>query len=456
MNELISQLNTLCQNNQILSTVAGGSIVVWLVSNIKTIWEKIINGITALISFSIINTFEDTRGMASGFMTQSQQMFNEFIYSTKAIWERTQNLDLSSANEMSNFDIITYDESGDSLPTGTRKECVRRKAHISALTYGFSIRIMFGKIVFCTRVIEKNQKITVTTHLRVFFASKEKFMEKMRNHIADMVIEEATREIKSDYLTIYTGSCRNSQKLKRGMDTIFTNNNEHTQLLDSIKAFIANKHKYKSLAYPYKFSALLYGKPGCGKSSCILAIASALGKNIMYINLAKTSIERMMDKINAAGQQDILVFEDIDALSTPVAEARHQKVDNNKSEDEIDDIFKPYDECDSIISKGVSLSDILNFTDGLLASDGTICLFTTNHKEKLDPAFLRAGRMDKLVEFENFKPETSARMLKHNLDWDVPAERLKDGINPAELQSMILNILLGKATKEDLTAKFFK
>ncbi|GLT44657.1 hypothetical protein SLA2020_185420 [Shorea laevis] len=44
----------------------------------------------------------------------------------------------------------------------------------------------------------------------------------------------------------------------------------------------------------------------------------------------------------------------------------------------------------------VTLSGLLNFIDGLWSScgDERIIIFTTNHKEKLDPALLRPGRMD--------------------------------------------------------------
>lgn len=49
-----------------------------------------------------------------------------------------------------------------------------------------------------------------------------------------------------------------------------------------------------------------------------------------------------------------------------------------------------------MIDPGVTLSGLLNFIDGLWSSCGNerIIIFTTNHKEKLDPALLRPGRMD--------------------------------------------------------------
>lgn len=44
----------------------------------------------------------------------------------------------------------------------------------------------------------------------------------------------------------------------------------------------------------------------------------------------------------------------------------------------------------------LTLSGLLNFIDGLWSScgDERIIVFTTNYKEKLDPALLRPGRMD--------------------------------------------------------------
>lgn len=44
----------------------------------------------------------------------------------------------------------------------------------------------------------------------------------------------------------------------------------------------------------------------------------------------------------------------------------------------------------------VSLSGLLNFIDGLWSTcgDERIIVFTTNHKDRLDPALLRPGRMD--------------------------------------------------------------
>lgn len=448
MTELFSQINALFQNNQVLSTVAGGSVIVWLVSNIKAIWAKLVYGIKSCISFTIINTYEDARNH-SGHTTEAQRAFNKILTSSRPLWERSKNLDLSEGN------TLTIDRAG----------TIRGDGNVLDLTYGYSIRLLYGKIVVCNRSIETNQKITINTVLRVYFANKKNFLARLTKDIEETLVRNIKLNQVSDRINIYSGECDwSGHKMKRGMDTIFTNNNEHIGLLEDIKTFIANESKYKRLAYPYSYSALLYGKPGTGKTSTILAIASDLNRDVEYVNLAKISVTKLLNRINRS-KGDILVFEDIDAINSAVNCSREdndtQPADtpaaDSRAEVFISDSTprKRDDEPSSIFSyTPTSLSDILNITDGLLASDGTICLFTTNHIEKLDPALLRAGRMNRIVEFSNLNPNTSARLVKYALGIDIPPTSFKPDICPADLQAAVLDIALGKKTLDDLKNKF--
>lgn len=54
-----------------------------------------------------------------------------------------------------------------------------------------------------------------------------------------------------------------------------------------------------------------------------------------------------------------------------------------------------------------TLSGLLNFLDGLWSScgDEKIIIFTTNHKEQLDPALLRPGRMDVHIHMSYCSPK---------------------------------------------------
>ena len=63
----------------------------------------------------------------------------------------------------------------------------------------------------------------------------------------------------------------------------------------------------------------------------------------------------------------------------------------------------------------MTLSGLLNFVDGLWSTSGEerIIVFTTNYKERLDPALLRPGRMDMHIHMGYCTPE-SFRILANN------------------------------------------
>ena len=76
--------------------MSGGAIV-WLFTNLKNIWNIIVNFITVCISFNIYNTYEDNRGTYSDMHLKMRQLiFNNFLTKAKTLWERTVNLDLQS------------------------------------------------------------------------------------------------------------------------------------------------------------------------------------------------------------------------------------------------------------------------------------------------------------------------------------------------------------------------
>ena len=63
----------------------------------------------------------------------------------------------------------------------------------------------------------------------------------------------------------------------------------------------------------------------------------------------------------------------------------------------------------------MTLSGVLNFVDGLWSScgDERIIIFTTNHKDRLDPALLRPGRMDMHIHMSYLKA-SAFRILASN------------------------------------------
>ena len=89
-----------------------------------------------------------------------------------------------------------------------------------------------------------------------------------------------------------------------------------------------------------------------------------------------------------------------------------------------------------------TLSGMLNFIDGLWSSCGEerIIIFTTNHKERLDPALLRPGRMDVHIEMGYCNPSGFRMLAKtylgiedHAMFGRVDELIKKVDISPAEM-----------------------
>jgi chaperone BCS1 len=90
---------------------------------------------------------------------------------------------------------------------------------------------------------------------------------------------------------------------------------------------------------------------------------------------------------------------------------------------------------------------LLNFIDGLWSScgDERIIVFTTNHKEKLDPALLRPGRMDVHIHMSYCTPygfrQLAFRYLgikEHTLFKEIEETIQQTLVTPAEVAEQLL------------------
>jgi chaperone BCS1 len=95
----------------------------------------------------------------------------------------------------------------------------------------------------------------------------------------------------------------------------------------------------------------------------------------------------------------------------------------------------------------VTLSGLLNFIDGLWSScgDERIIVFTTNHKEKLDSALLRPGRMDVHVHMSYCTPcgfrvlAANYLGIKEHLLFEEIEESIKTTqVTPAEVAEQLI------------------
>ncbi|OVA14810.1 AAA+ ATPase domain [Macleaya cordata] len=166
------------------------------------------------------------------------------------------------------------------------------------------------------------------------------------------------------------------------------------ELMEDLERFVKRREYYKKVGKAWKRGYLLYGPPGTGKSSLIAAMANYLKFDIYDLELANLhSNSALRSLLVSTGNRSILVIEDIDCS----VDLQDRKVRYGGSDPKL------------------TLSGLLNFIDGLWSScgDERIIVFTTNHKDKLDPALLRPGRMDMHINMSYCTPK-GFRLLASN------------------------------------------
>ncbi|XP_022775346.1 AAA-ATPase At1g43910-like [Durio zibethinus] len=255
-----------------------------------------------------------------------------------------------------------------------------------------------------SKIIDEFEGMTLewTLHVResdkCFIPDKKCFHLTCKKTVRDLVEQRYFPHIakmaetilsKRENLNIYTYNQERSRwesavfKHPATFETLAMEPKLKQSIMDDLDSFMGRKDFFENVGRAWKRGYLLYGPPGTGKSSLVAAIANYMSYNIYDLQFQSVRNDADLRRIlTSTTNRSILLIEDIDC-------SRKISIDRVKVKD------KQEKEGDSV-DPGVTLSGLLNFIDGLWSSCGNerLIIFTTNHKEKLDPALLRPGRMD--------------------------------------------------------------
>jgi chaperone BCS1 len=203
----------------------------------------------------------------------------------------------------------------------------------------------------------------------------------------------------------------------RPIDSVIMPTGDKERVIKSIESFRANHDWYTEMGIPYHKGYLFYGPSGTGKTSLVSGLSSYFNSSVYMLKLSDMTDTSLREAVTNVEPNSFLVIEDIDCIR-----ASHKRVKKD----------------DPKVEKGVTLSGLLNVIDGVFSPPGAIFVMTTNHKEKLDPALIRPGRID--LQFNmtyatiDQKKELHGRFFPHT----CPQKYLDKKMTMAELQQSLM------------------
>ncbi|XP_022888077.1 AAA-ATPase At5g57480-like [Olea europaea var. sylvestris] len=383
-------------------------------------------------------------------------------------------IDGVNTNELYNA-VQLYLSSSASI-TGTHVS-LTRGLNSSAFTFGVSnndrlVDTYNGTIVEWEHVVTQRQSQTFSWRplpeekrgftLRV----KKKNRQVVLDSYLDFVMEKANeiRRKNQDRL-LYTNS-RGGSSDSRGhpwesvpfkhpstFDTLAMDPVKKSEIMADLLDFANGESFYRRTGRAWKRGYLLYGPPGTGKSSMIAAMANYLGYDIYDLELTEVNTNSELRKLlMKTSSKSIIVIEDIDCSINFSNRKKNANFGARKNNHDFASPAPPGANGEDGGST-ITLSGLLNFTDGLWSCCGSerIFVFTTNHIEKLDPALLRSGRMDMHINMSYCSFPAFKILLKNYMGYeetDLVLEELEEVIDEAEMTPADISEVLIKNRRD--------
>jgi hypothetical protein len=215
----------------------------------------------------------------------------------------------------------------------------------------------------------------------------------------------------------------------RDLNSVVLATGQMERILEDMDKFLHSEKEYNRKGIPWHRGYIFHGEPGTGKSSLAKLLASHFGIDLYYypIGSANSDLE-ITNVVSKVTPKSILLLEDIDVFKG----FKERKADDTGTG-----------------SNEFSASGLLNILDGVMTPHGMITIMTTNHREVLDPAIFRPGRVD-LDEYIGLMQAGQADKLFNFFYEQAPSKPLGvEGIVPALIMEIMKRNMNDPASAEE-------
>jgi len=219
----------------------------------------------------------------------------------------------------------------------------------------------------------------------------------------------------------------------RTFDNVFFEQREKVR--NHFQFFLNRRDWYEKKGIPYTLGFMFHGDPGCGKTSCVKAIANSSHRHIINIQLSEIKTKSQLrhlffnDEIHVHDgikterytipvHERLYVIEDIDAMGDAVLERKWKKPELPKEQKKSADPWMDSKEEEEF-KEPIDLSFLLNLLDGTLESSGRILVISSNFPERIDKALIRPGRIDMIVHFRKCNRDILQQMVNSFCDKEI-------------------------------------
>lgn len=195
------------------------------------------------------------------------------------------------------------------------------------------------------------------------------------------------------------------------------------QIRDAVELPFLHRDRFANYRLTPPKGILLYGPPGCGKTMIAKAVARSLGEQLPGDDTGEEGSGSIF--INVKGPELLNKYVgESERQVRQIFERARQHAGSGRPVivffDEMDSLFRTRGSGISSDVESTVVPQLLSEIDGVVGLDNVIVIGASNREDMIDPAILRAGRLDVKIKLERPDAEAARDILAKYLDDRVP------------------------------------